>query len=97
MKHCDVIEDQEAEKVIAPVDEAGTTVKYYVSDEDLFQILCSAHIKIGYGDCEIEWSMNSVLVTRTCNTRMKKGIIAKPIVFNKFNRRSQLYLIDLQL
>lgn len=45
-EHYDVIVVQDAEKLIASVAEVGTTVKYYVNDEDLFQILYSTHIKI---------------------------------------------------
>lgn len=49
LKHYDVITVGQTRKLIFPVNASKAVIKYYVSDDDLFQVIHDAHKDIGYG------------------------------------------------
>ena len=49
LKHYDVITVGQTRKLIFPVNAPNAVIKYYVSDDELFQVIHDAHKDIGHG------------------------------------------------
>ena len=49
LKRYDVVQIGNAVKLIYPVAEGSSSVKYYVQKEDIFDVIHDAHLAIGHG------------------------------------------------
>ena len=49
LKRYDVVQIGNAVKLIYPVAEGSSSIKYYVQKEDIFDVIHDAHLAIGYG------------------------------------------------
>eukprot|EP00102_Acyrthosiphon_pisum_P013080 XP_008182495.1 PREDICTED: KRAB-A domain-containing protein 2-like [Acyrthosiphon pisum] len=75
-------------KLIVPLKAGETKIIYYVKNEELYDIMYEAHIKIGHGGLCVQ-----------CQTKQKvpkKGIVVKPIISRELNSRCQVDLVDMQ-
>lgn len=113
MKRFDVLEVQGVSKLISPLTEENNDIKYFVHDDELFDILMENHIAIGHKsrDCMMQkLKLKYVNITQSdvmlfidlckpCQNKKKmkkRGVVVKPMIFNEFNSRCQVDLIDYQ-
>lgn len=88
-------------------------IKVYVHNDELFDILRSAHIDIGHGGLHrmydiihkkyhnvqrkiIQLFLNHCEICQRKKSFPKKGVVVKPLLFNRVGARGQVDLIDMQ-
>ena len=81
------------EKLICPMSEDTTNVKYFAKLSELYGILAKTHAR------ENAYVLMFLNFCRHCQekaSKKKKDIVLKPMVFNDMNCRGQVDLIDMQ-
>jgi len=87
----------------------GNDFKYYVFNEELFNIINDTHLAIGHGGRNrMEYELNKkyknitresiVLYLNLCQKKgstAKKGLVVKALISNELNSRCQIDLIDM--
>lgn len=87
----------------------GEPVKYYLIMEDIFDVIGSSHIAVGfrlkvetsrkYANITIDMIYIYLSLCKTCQKKKKlgkKGLVRKPILHIEFNSRYEIDLIDIQ-
>lgn len=112
LKHYDVLTVDGRDNLIFPLTAENREVRYYCSNELLFDVLYDIHTRIAHGgrdrmahevksyknitQDDIKIFLNFCEVCQTKRNRVKKGIVVKPIISTYMNSRAQIDLIDFQ-
>lgn len=101
----DVILINDKERLIKAMNHDNDSIRYFVKNGELFNILHSTHIAIGNGgrDC-----MMAEIKLKYCNITKEtiiifsslyteSGLVSKPILHSAYNSHTQIDLIDMQL
>nr|XP_034194771.1 KRAB-A domain-containing protein 2-like [Osmia lignaria] len=112
LKRFDILKITDEEKLIVPLKPGETNIQYYVTNDELFNILSESHIRTGHGgktcmlkELQVKYKnityevvMLYLNLCKQCQTNCapKKGIVVKPMVSSELNSRCQVNLIDLQ-
>lgn len=100
LKRFEILKVRDEQKLIVPLKPGETNIRYYVTNEELFDILSETHIGTVHGGRTQEVIMLYLNLCKQCQMKYnasKKDIVVKPMVSSKLNSRCQVNLIDLQL